>query len=356
MQVNEMMTLYSFRTSKIKLSWFLENWRSSPEYVQFCKDGTRKSITSPIHETDAGKWLLEISFQTLQNPLCTGNQVVRSLVFSLTKKTTEGIPNLINIKGFLEITAAHPDGSTGHESEPWRLKRQFDQLLENEMFLADHENIKLLPPCCTSLKMTAEFEVDGWAPTIHTVPEASVKANEWSMGVDFCSLLEDKDFTDISIVVDGQTFSAHKAVLAARSPVLGAMLRSNMREKETKSIQLDDISSTGWEIFQRFLYSGAFDSDMECELELFLELLMMSDKYCVSSLLPHLEEGIIRKLSRDNVVEIYKMVNLFEVAKVKETAVDILVKCWSELDDERKKEIVVSVPALAAVLLGKLKV
>ena len=99
------------------------------------------------------------------------------------------------------------------------------------------------------------------------------------LSVDLCTLLEDKEFTDVNIIVEGQSFSAHKAVLASRSPVLRAMLRSDMKEKEEGSIKLGDISSAAWKIFQRFLYTGTFDPDTECELELFLELLLMSDKY-----------------------------------------------------------------------------
>lgn len=357
MKTSQLVASSFYRMPKVKLTWLVENWRTSPEFVQFCKDSYTKNIGSPICETDAGNWLLEISFQSLQNQLLTGNQVMKCLVFKLIKKTTEKIPNLLRIKGFMEITAIHLDGNTGHELESWRIKRHFDQLLENEMFIADHENACLIPLCCTSLKISAEFIVGGWSPKIHTVPTDSKEIDSESvLSLDFSTLLEDKDFTDVIVIVEGQSFSAHKAVLAARSPVLGAMLRSNMREKQEGSIKLEDISSVAWAIFQRFLYSGTFCSDAEYELEIFCELLMISDKYSVPSLVPHLEEGIIRKLSPDNVFDVYKMVQLFQVARVKSVAVDILLNCWEEIDNERKKEIVTSVPSLATTLLEKLKV
>ena len=48
-------------------------------------------------------------------------------------------------------------------------------------------------------------------------------------------LFFDKQFPDVKIECDGQTFDCHKAILAARSPVFMAMFQSNMKESETKT-------------------------------------------------------------------------------------------------------------------------
>jgi speckle-type POZ protein len=48
------------------------------------------------------------------------------------------------------------------------------------------------------------------------------------MGKDLGALLDSTDGTDVSFVVAGETFDAHGAVLAARSPVFKAELLGSM--------------------------------------------------------------------------------------------------------------------------------
>jgi len=54
---------------------------------------------------------------------------------------------------------------------------------------------------------------------------------------------EDKKFTDVSLTCDGETFHAHRCVLAAASPVFLKMLETNMKEAQTHEILIEDDSS-----------------------------------------------------------------------------------------------------------------
>ena len=62
---------------------------------------------------------------------------------------------------------------------------------------------------------------------------------------------------DVEFIVQDKRFSAHKAILAARSPVF----RSDFTKEESKNvnqIQIDDVDASSFEQFLHFLYTGEF--------------------------------------------------------------------------------------------------
>ena len=56
-------------------------------------------------------------------------------------------------------------------------------------------------------------------------------------------LLESGKGCDVTFVVDGETFSAHKLVLATRSPVFRAQLFGPLRGRNTERIEIEDMES-----------------------------------------------------------------------------------------------------------------
>lgn len=69
-----------------------------------------------------------------------------------------------------------------------------------------------------------------------------------NIGKQFGQLLESKDSTDVSFEVDGEVFTAHKVILAARSPVFRAQLFGPMREKKMDCIQVEDIEASVFKV------------------------------------------------------------------------------------------------------------
>jgi speckle-type POZ protein len=64
-----------------------------------------------------------------------------------------------------------------------------------------------------------------------------------NIGQHFGRLLESGKGTDVNFEVDGETFAAHKLVLAARSPVFRAQLIGPMRDQNTQCIKVEDMET-----------------------------------------------------------------------------------------------------------------
>lgn len=69
------------------------------------------------------------------------------------------------------------------------------------------------------------------------------KLQNWQLGCAMRSMYEQQLFTDATLVVEGKRLHAHRAVLAAASPVFLRMFSSQMQEGESRSQNLQSSSS-----------------------------------------------------------------------------------------------------------------
>jgi speckle-type POZ protein len=90
-------------------------------------------------------------------------------------------------------------------------------------------------------------------------------------------LLGSTDGSDVSFVVGGERFAAHRAVLAARSPVFKAQFFGSMAEATMSSITLHGITAATFKAMLRFVYTDACPE--EAPSEAFHDLLAAADRF-----------------------------------------------------------------------------
>ncbi|KAJ1700472.1 hypothetical protein LUZ63_000251 [Rhynchospora breviuscula] len=93
-------------------------------------------------------------------------------------------------------------------------------------------------------------------------------------GIDdhFVQLLEKKEMADVSFDIDGEICTAHRLILAGRSPVFYGVLSGLMTERKMETIALKDIKPVIFKAMLHFIYT---DSGFMCSFcqELNLEKL-----------------------------------------------------------------------------------
>jgi len=101
---------------------------------------------------------------------------------------------------------------------------------------------------------------------------------------DLKTLLESGLEADLEIKVEGvgevKLIKAHRCILAARSVVLQRMFASEMKEKITGKLVVDDIGSDAVQIILKYIYCGSVDLDIETDSKekLIMELIYAADK------------------------------------------------------------------------------
>ena len=144
--------------------------------------------------------------------------------------------------------------------------------------------------------------------------------NECQLSNDLGRMLETSDFSDVHFTVNGQIFHAHKSVLAMRSPVFAAMFKYDMVENITGSIIIEDIDSTVFAEFLRFIYTG----NVKTLDDIAFELVVAADKYDVDGLKVTCEIHLCKTLTKENAADTLNFANKYRLANLKNNALEFI--------------------------------
>lgn len=98
----------------------------------------------------------------------------------------------------------------------------------------------------------------------------------------FGDLLRSGTGADVTFVVAGQSFAAHKAILAARSPVLMAKFFGHMREASSRVVVVEDMEPAAFKAMLHFIYTDTvpeLDQELEAVAPMAQHLLAAADRY-----------------------------------------------------------------------------
>ena len=142
----------------------------------------------------------------------------------------------------------------------------------------------------------------------------------------------EKLFTDVRIQCEGQTFDCHKAVLAARSPVFQAMFETNMKEKETNTVTIEDFKPEVVSEMLAFIYTGNISSQ-DTISEITTELLAVAVKYQLDNLRDICEERLCSTLEVANCVEYLMLGDMLHTFMLKRMALRLVVENVDSITD-----------------------
>jgi speckle-type POZ protein len=114
-------------------------------------------------------------------------------------------------------------------------------------------------------------------------------------------LFEKMPLSDVTFIIRGQTFSAHKNILAMRSPVFAAMFLHPTKEVQTSKVEVEDVDPDVFQEILRYMYTGLTRSTAMDVMA--TGLLVAADKYLLDELKIHCETHLIRQMSAKNCMD-----------------------------------------------------
>jgi speckle-type POZ protein len=108
-----------------------------------------------------------------------------------------------------------------------------------------------------------------------------------NIGSDLGCLFDSNVGTDVSFILKGETVQAHRAILAARSPVFRAELFGSMDEATASSITLQDMEPAIFKAMLAYMYTDEMPEDDELggsPTEMVRHLLAAADRYALDRL------------------------------------------------------------------------
>ncbi|KAJ1269243.1 hypothetical protein BS78_07G196000 [Paspalum vaginatum] len=138
------------------------------------------------------------------------------------------------------------------------------------------------------------------------------------------ALLDAEDGSDVSFTIDGETFRAHRAVLAARSPVFRAELLGSMAESKMPSIAIQDIAPATFKAVLQYMYTDALPRDDDDEelvggssQEMFERLLAAADRYALDRLKLLCAQKLWDNVSVDTVASVLGCAEMYSCPELK---------------------------------------
>mmetsp|Transcript_70992 Transcript_70992/g.154263 ORF Transcript_70992/g.154263 Transcript_70992/m.154263 type:complete len:415 (-) Transcript_70992:86-1330(-) len=192
-----------------------------------------------------------------------------------------------------------------------------------------------------------ELRVEAWLGKVKTkrlgmvaAPAPSASSNSSALACDFGELLRRGEGSDVTLKAEASgdgsdmpTFSAHRAVLSARSPVFRRMFYgAGMQEACPGSmVTLSDMDSkvAGW--FLEFLYTDRIDSEAWGDDEALCHLLAAAHKYEVAQLVTRCELQVAARLSEENAAERLMMADLLGISGLRCAVLDYICSSHERL-------------------------
>ncbi|KAF7004712.1 hypothetical protein CFC21_019909 [Triticum aestivum] len=144
-------------------------------------------------------------------------------------------------------------------------------------------------------------------------------------------LLEGKKGADVVIKVGGETYHAHKIVLAMRSPVFDAELYGPMAmwDKEKQCIQIVDMQPAVFRALLHFIYTDSLPAmddllDSHDKREMMRHLLVAADRYAMDRLKLMCEAILCKGLDAESVAATLALADQHRCSKLRDACIEYI--------------------------------
>ncbi|XVF21773.1 hypothetical protein REPUB_Repub12eG0118900 [Reevesia pubescens] len=133
--------------------------------------------------------------------------------------------------------------------------------------------------------------------------------------------------SDVTFLVEGKRFYAHRICLLASSDAFRAMFDGDYRERDAKDVEIPNIR---WDVFvlmMRFIYTGS----LNVEIDIAQDLLRAADQYLLDGLKRLCEYAIAQDVSVENVLLMYELAEAFNATTLREACLFFILEQFERL-------------------------
>ncbi|KAF7104039.1 hypothetical protein CFC21_104967 [Triticum aestivum] len=171
-------------------------------------------------------------------------------------------------------------------------------------------------------------------------------------------LLQSKTGSDVTFLVSGESFLAHKNILAARSPVLMAEFFGSMRESSAQQVVIDDMEAEAFKAMLHFIYTDKvpeFDWEQEAAVTMAQHLLAAADRYGLGKLKVMCEDKLSGDLTIDTAGTTLALAEQHNCSDLKASCIEFILSSPTILEavvaTEGYKNLEASCPAIISFIV-----
>ncbi|KAJ3677169.1 hypothetical protein LUZ60_002893 [Juncus effusus] len=170
-------------------------------------------------------------------------------------------------------------------------------------------------------------------------------------------LLESKEGANVTFVINGEIFVAHKNLLATRSPVFRAQFFGSMMETEANFVKIDDVKPEIFKLMLHFIYTDILPREVEISCEMAQHFLVAADRYGLERLKLLSAEILCKNLSVENSATTLVLAEQHNCQRLKEVCIDFVSSrevLNAVMASEGFSHLMESCPSILKELLEKL--
>jgi speckle-type POZ protein len=193
---------------------------------------------------------------------------------------------------------------------------------------------------------------------VPTIPARQVIAPPINLHLHFAELLLSRTGADVTFLVSGESFAAHKNILAARSRVFMAEFFGDMKEKSSESVEIEDMEPAVFKGLLHFIYTDRvpeLEKDQEASTVMAQHLLAAADRYGLDRLKLICEAKLSRAVAVDTAATTLALAEQHNCLQLKGKCVEFILSSPAILDavllTEGYKHLAASCPLVLADLL-----
>ncbi|XP_057423893.1 ARM REPEAT PROTEIN INTERACTING WITH ABF2 [Lotus japonicus] len=135
--------------------------------------------------------------------------------------------------------------------------------------------------------------------------------------------------SDVTFLVEGKRFYAHRICLLASSDAFRAMFDGGYREKDARDIEIPNIRWEVFEMMMRFIYTGSVD----ITVDIAQDLLRAADQYLLEGLKRLCEYTIAQDISLENVSCMYELSEAFNAISLRHACILFILEQFHKLSE-----------------------
>ncbi|KAM7280003.1 hypothetical protein ACFE04_007137 [Oxalis oulophora] len=133
--------------------------------------------------------------------------------------------------------------------------------------------------------------------------------------------------SDVTFLVEGRRFYAHRICLLASSDAFRAMFDGGYREKDARDVEIPNIRWEVFELMMRFIYTGS----VNVTIDIAQDLLRAADQYLLEGLKRLCEYTIAQDISLENVASMYELSEAFNAISLRHASILFILQQFDKL-------------------------
>ena len=124
---------------------------------------------------------------------------------------------------------------------------------------------------------------------------------------DFNSILEDSSSSDLTLVCQDGEVKVHRLIMSGRSPVFNSLLKSDMQEKTSGAVKIEDFKIDVVRAMVNYIYTARIEDTFDD----IVNLMKIGHKYLINTLVEDCSKMLIKSITVSNVLELGAIAEVF---------------------------------------------